>query len=150
MSTRRLNDRHAALRNMSAQISGGSGAVFQVVLIERLLQANRNGFQVASGQAAIGGVAFSQDQQVFFLLRQHIIVGAEKAANVGHAILFGGHGAAIAKREHLPRNLLGSLVLVAGFAQLNEVGIFSKATGIEIKRDAMLAAYRAYRASIGH
>src|SRR5205823_13868596 len=136
--------------NMSAQISGGSGAVFQVVLVERLLQANRNGFQVASRQAAIGGVAFSQDQQVFFLLRQHVIIGAEKAANVGHAIFFGGHGAAIAQSKHLLRNLLGSLVLVAGFAQFNEVGVFSKPTVIEIKRDAMLAAHRAYRASIGH
>ena len=64
--------------------------------MERFLHADGDGFEVASGQAAVGGIALGQDQQIFFLLRQQVVVGAEKAADVGHAVFLGGHGAAVA------------------------------------------------------
>lgn len=84
------------LRDVIAEVPGRGDAITQVVLIERLLHADCDGFQVASSQAAVGGIAFGQNEQVLLLLRQQIVVRAEKAANVGHSVLLRGHGAAVA------------------------------------------------------
>ena len=92
-----------------AQIGGRGDAVAQVVFVQRLLHAHGDGFQVAARKAAVSGIAFGEDQQVLLLRGQDVVVGAEKAADVGHAVFLGRHGAAVAQREHLLRNLLRSL-----------------------------------------
>ena len=63
----RLHDGHAVLGDVVAQIGGGGDAVAQVVLVQRFLQAHGDGLQVAAGQAAVGGKALGQDQQVLLL-----------------------------------------------------------------------------------
>ena len=109
MTSRRLHDGNAVLGDVIAEISGGGDAVAQVVFVERLLHADGDGLEVASGEAAVGWIAFGQDEQVLFLLREQIVVRAEEAADVGHAVFLGGHGAAIAEPKHLLRDLLGSV-----------------------------------------
>ena len=121
-----------------AEISGGGNTVAQVIFVERLLHADGNRLEIASSQAAVGGIALGQDEQVLFLLGQHVVVGAEEAADVGHAVFLGGHGAAVAEREHLLRDLLGSACRRSRLAQLDEVRILGEAAGVEIKRDLVL------------
>ena len=107
MAARRLHDRHALARDVVAQVRRRRDAIAQVVLFEHFLNADGDRFQVAPGQAAIGRIAFGQDQQIFFLLREQIVVGAEKAADVRHAVLLRRHGAAVAQPKHLLRDLFG-------------------------------------------
>ena len=148
MAAGRLHNRHALVRDVLAQVGGGDDAVAQVVLLQRLLQADGNRLQVAPCQPAIGGVALGEDEQVFFLLRQRVVVGAEEAADVGQPVFFGAHGAAVAERKHLLRNLLRRLVLVARLAQLDEVGVLGEAAGVEVERNAVPLADGPHRACV--
>ena len=94
------------LRDVVAEIGGRGDAVAQVVFFEGLLHADGDGFEIASGEAAVGGIALGEDEQILFLLGEQVVVGAEEAADVGHAVFLGGHGAAVAEAEHLLRDLL--------------------------------------------
>ena len=98
------------LRDVVAEICGRGDAVAQVVFFQRFLNADGDGFEVASGEAAVGGIAFGEDQQIFFLLRQQIVIGAEEAADIGHAVFFGGHGASVAVAEHFLRDFFRRFV----------------------------------------
>jgi hypothetical protein len=106
-----------------AEISRRGDAIAQIVLVQSLLQADGNGLQIASGEAAVGRIAFRQDQQVLLLRGENAVVGAKKTADVRHAVFLCRHGAAVAQREHLLRDLLGRLGCVAIFPQLDEVSI---------------------------
>ena len=55
---------------MIAEIGGRGDAVAQVIFFERFLHADGDGFEIASGEAAVGGIAFGEDEQIFFLLRE--------------------------------------------------------------------------------
>ena len=140
----RLDDGNSAGSDVIAEICGGGDAVAEVVLLKRLLDADGDGFEVAAGEAAVGGVALGEDEQIFLLLGEHVVVGAEEAANVGHAVFFGGHGAAVAQAEHLLRNLFRSFVGVAGLAKLDEPGVLGEAAGVEVERNAVAFADGAY------
>ena len=73
VTTRWLHDRNAMARNVIAQISRRGDAVAQVVLFQRFLHANGDGLEIAPGQAAVSGIPFRQDQQVFFLLGEQVV-----------------------------------------------------------------------------
>src|SRR3974390_907621 len=100
MATRRLNDRDTFAGDVIAEERGGSNAIFQVVLVQRFLETNGDRIEVASGEAAVGRKAFGQDEEIFLLLGEDVVVGAEKAAYIDEAILFGGHGAAVGEGKH--------------------------------------------------
>ena len=70
VAARRLYDRHALLGNVVAQVAGRSDAVFEVVMVQRFLESDGDGFEIASGQASVGGIALGENQQVLLLLRQ--------------------------------------------------------------------------------
>ena len=70
VAARRLHDGDAMLRDVIAEVSGGGDAIAQIVFVERLLHADGDGFEITSGQTAIGWVAFGQDEQILFLLCQ--------------------------------------------------------------------------------
>ena len=89
MSAGRLHDGHALGRNVIAQVSSGCDPVTQVVFFKGLLHADRDGFEVAPGEAAIGGISLGENQQILFLLREEIVVGAKESADVRHAIFLG-------------------------------------------------------------
>ena len=58
----RLNYGDSLRGDMVAQVGSRCDAVVQIVFVQDLLQAYGDGFQVAAGQASIGGIAFGQDQ----------------------------------------------------------------------------------------
>ena len=96
MAAGRLDDGHALGGNVVAEVRGRGDAIAQIVLLERLLHADGDGFEIAAGKAAVGGISLGEDQQIFFLLRKQVVVGAKEPADVGHAVFLGGHGAAVA------------------------------------------------------
>src|SRR5580704_1562152 len=53
VASRRLDDRHATVGDMAPEVVGRGNPVLQIIRIEDLLQPNGNGFEVASGKAAI-------------------------------------------------------------------------------------------------
>ena len=150
MPARRLDNRNSLRRNMIPKICGRSDAILQIIFFKRLLQSNSNGFQITPGQSTVSRIPLGQNQQIFFLLRQQVVIGAKKTANIRHAIFLGRHGAAVAVAEHFLRNLLGRFGFVSRLTQLDEVGIFGEAASIEIKRDFMFAANRANLPDIFH
>ena len=119
-------------------------------LLRGFLHADGDGFEIASGEAAVGGISLGEDEQIFFLLGEQVVVGAEEAADVGHAVFLGGHGASVAVAEHFLRDLFGSFGFVSFFAQLDEPGIFGEAAGVEVERDAVALADGADLADVFH
>ena len=146
----RHDEGDSLLGEVVSEVGGGGDAVTQVVFVTGLLQADGDGFEIASGEASVGGVAFGEDEQVFFLLGKNVIVGAEESADVGHAVFLGAHGAAVAEREHLLGDLFGRFVFKAGLAELDEVGVFSEAASVKVKRDVVGVAELADLAGVFH
>jgi len=70
----------------------GSDAVFSTP--PRALRSSDGNASRCVPQVRRSRKAFGQNQQIFLLLRQRIVIGAEKPANIGHASFFCGHGAA--------------------------------------------------------
>ena len=95
--------------NVIAEVCRRSNSVAKVIFFKGFLQSHCNRLQIAPGEPAICGISLGQDQQVFLLLRKQIIIRAQETADIGHAVFFGRHGAAIAVTEHLLRDLLGGL-----------------------------------------
>jgi hypothetical protein len=62
MSPRRLNDRYTLPGNVFTEVFGRGDPVFEVVFMKDFLETNGDGFQIPSGQAAIRGKSFCQDQ----------------------------------------------------------------------------------------
>ena len=50
----RLHDGHARCGDVFAEVGGGGDAIAQVVLFERLLQADGDGLEIAAGETAVG------------------------------------------------------------------------------------------------
>ena len=140
------------LGDVAAEIGGRDDAVAQVVLVERFLQADGDGFEVASGEAAVGGIALGEDEQVLspaaasrsslvqrkppMLAKPSFLadmVQPSASENISCAICF------------------GRLVCVAGLAQLDEVGVFGEAAGVEVERNADAARQTALTGvDVGH
>ena len=72
------------------------------------LHADRNGLQIAPRETAIRWIPFGQDQQIFLLLRECVVIRTQEPADVGHAVFLRGHGAAIAVGKHFLRDLFRS------------------------------------------
>src|SRR5690242_4607579 len=53
-------------------------------------------------------------------------------------------------REDLTRDLARRLIGVSGLAELDEIGIFSEAAGIDVERNAMLSADFLHRTNVVH
>ena len=109
MTARRLDNRHSLRSNVIAEIGSRSNAILQVILVQDLLQANRNRFEIAPGEAAVRGIALGQNEQVFFPLRKRVVIGAQEPTDICQTVFLRGHGAAIAVAEHLLRDLLRGL-----------------------------------------
>jgi hypothetical protein len=138
VAARRLHDGHAFRRDVIAKKCRGSDALFQVILFKRFAQADGDRIQVASGQAAVCWKAFRENQKVFFLPGEEIVVSTKKATDIHEPIFFSGRGAAIGVRKHFARNLEWRFVREAHFAQFDEVGVLREAASIDTERDAVL------------
>src|SRR5215472_17367468 len=86
VSTGWLHDRHPFLGNVIPKKGGGSYAIFQILLFERFVQPHGDGLQVAPSKAAVRGETLREDEEVFLLLGQKVIVRAEETADIGHAV----------------------------------------------------------------
>ena len=136
---RRLEDRHAGRGDALAEVLHRGVAILLVGEIERLVEADRDRFEVASGQPAVGRKALGQDEQLLLVPRHGVVVGAQEAADVGHAVLLRAHRAAVGEREHLARDVEEREVGEARLARLDEVGVLGEAAGVEIERHAARA-----------
>ena len=67
---------------MVAEVSRGGVAVLQVIQVERFVEPDGDGFEVATGQPAVGREALGEDEQVAFGFGQFVVVGAQEPADV--------------------------------------------------------------------
>src|SRR3989475_13307636 len=89
-------------RSLLGEIGRGAQPVLQVVLVERFIETGRHRLQVVAREAAVGGEALSEDQQIAALARDVGIVHRQEPPDVREPVLLGGHGASVGQREHLP------------------------------------------------
>src|SRR4029077_11629531 len=150
VSARRLHNRNSLFRDVIAKISGGGDTIAEVVLLQGLLYTDRNRLEVATGESAVCGTAFRQNQQILFLRGQLVVIGAEKAADVGHTIFLRRHGAAVSIVKHLLGDLLRGLGLVARLPQLDEVSVLGETTRVEVEWQSVLPAHLADLADVLH
>src|SRR5215469_1031577 len=61
MPAGRLYDGHTAIGDMPSKIARACDAVFEIVRVENLFEADRNGIEVPPRQSAIGGKSFGED-----------------------------------------------------------------------------------------
>ena len=146
----RLHDGNALVGDVVAQIGGGSDAVAQIIFFQRLLHANGNGFKVAAGKAAVGGIALGENQADLFPAPRARSSLVQRKPPMLAMPSFLADMVQPSPSEHLLRDLLGSLCVVAFFAQLDEVGVLGEAAGVEVERNAVLPANRADGASVLH
>ena len=104
--------------------------------------------QVAACKSTVSGKPSVRIRQIFLLLGQDVVIGAEEPANVGESILFRRHGAAIALGENLLSNLSRRFRRVTRFTQLDEVGVFRETARVDVKRNPMFLAYLFHFANI--
>ena len=150
VAARRVDDRVADLVEVAAEVGRLRDAVAQVVLVQGLVEADGDRVEVASGQPAVGREALGEDEQILLAPRQHVVVGAQEAADVGQAVLLGAHRAAVAQGHHLARDVDHAVVGKAPLAQLHEVGVLAEATGVEVERDAVGLEHLLHGAHVGH
>ena len=131
-------------------------AAVHVTEVAALIQAAGQGHDVPAAHAAVGVVAVAGD---LLDLQQHAHVGldasvlvevgellpeqaliteGQHAAHVGVAVLLGGHGEAVAVREHFRGDLGDGFVLIAGLVHLDEVAVLRPAGHVEDQGDVIL------------
>ena len=113
------------------------------------MQTGGNGLHVVARQATVGRETFREDKQVAAALGPLVIVECQEAADVGHAVLFGAHGAAVGEGKHLLGDRERRLLGVARFALLDEPGVLGVTAGVEEERHAVGPAHVAHGADIG-
>ena len=150
MATRGLDEGDSRPFHAFAQVFDGANAVAQIILIQRFLQPDGDGLQIIPCQAPVGGESFAQDLHIFAALGQIIIIHGQKAADVGHAILFGAHGGAVGVAEHLLCDLHRRFVGVALLPHLDEPGVFRKAAGVDEEGNVMTMRNLTGPSDIGH
>ena len=69
VATGRLDDRHAVVGDMTAEIARGGDAVFEIIRIEHFFEPHGDRFQIAPRKTAVGGKPFGENQQIALLLR---------------------------------------------------------------------------------
>lgn len=78
-----------------------------VLLVGRIefVEADRDRLEVASGETAVSREALGENQKLFLVARDGVVVGAQETADVRHAVLLRAHRAAVGEREHLARDV---------------------------------------------
>ncbi len=149
VATAGLHHRDAGCGQGFAQVGGGADAIAQVVVINDFLQPLRQGFQIASGEAAVGGKTLGQDQEIAALLGQGVIVERQPAADIAHRVFLGAHGHAIGQAGHFAHDVSDIALALSGFAFADEPGVFGKAAGVQEQGHAVAAADRMGFVQIG-
>src|SRR6185437_1413611 len=129
---------------MAPEVAGGSDAIFQIIGVKHFFEADGDCFKVAAGESAVSGKALGENQEIGFLLRDVIVIRAEKAADVGESVLLRGERAAIGKRKNLACDIEGLPIRIARLTLPNEPGVFGEAAGVEIQRNSRLLTNALY------
>src|ERR1700733_5425656 len=95
---------------MVAKICCRCDSITQVILLQCFLYTDGDRLEIASSQSAICWITFGENEEIFFLLCQEIVTGAEEPSYICHAVFLCRHGATIAVSKHFLCNLLWSLV----------------------------------------
>src|SRR6185436_21195147 len=77
-----------------------------------------------------------------------IIVHCEKASDVGEAVLFRRHRAAVGEAEHLACDLARCPAVLSRLTLLDEPGVFGETAGVEKQRLAIAIAERTGAAEV--
>ena len=146
----RLEERHAGGREVVPDVRGGRDPVLQVLLVEDLVDPDRERLEVAAGEPAVRDEPLGEDEQGADPLGPLVGVDRDHPADVAERVLLHRHQGAVGEREHLAGDLAGRPVPVAGLSQLDEVGVLREARGVEQQRDAEAVADRARSPYVGH
>ena len=73
--------------------------------LQRFQQTDGNDFQVSARQTAVSGKPLGQDQQVFKIFCQLVVVAGKKTSDIGQTVFFGTHDGTITIRK----NFLGKV-----------------------------------------
>ncbi len=137
VSAGRLKDGHPLGHEPLAQVLDRADAILQVVLVEHFVQPDGDGLQVAARQAAVGREALGDDQEVAGLGGQGVVVDGQESAHVDDGVFLGAHRRAVGVGEHLLDDALDGAVGVARLAELDEIGVFGEAAGVQEQGDAV-------------
>ena len=74
-------------------------------MVDDLAQALGDRLEVAAGEAAVGGEALGEDEEVAAALGQVVVVHGQPAADVGEAVLLGAHRHPVGERGDLPHDV---------------------------------------------
>ena len=97
-----------------------------------------HGFHVSSGESSISVKTLVKHNHIPGLLKEIPIIERQESPDIHHEILFSRHGATIGVGAKFMKNLGDSLVLIALFSSLDEVGVLDRARGIEHHLDSVL------------
>ena len=140
----------AVLVKACCQVLDLLDAGVEVVELGVLVQAYGQCLHVAAVHAAVGEVALADDGEDLGGLEPVIVAGGDEAAHVHDAVLLRRHGHAVGQVEHLASDLLDGLVLVAFFADFDEVCVLGEAGGVEDDALAVLVGDGADLAEVLH
>ena len=144
----RLDARYSGIHQRLSEIRRRADPVAQVVLLDHLLETLRDGFEVATSEAAIGGKTLRQDQQVPTALRPGVIVHRQPAANIGDGVLLGAHRHPIRQRCHLAHDLADLHVGIPSLALLDEPRVLRKTARVQEERKPVSVTHLAHGAQV--
>ena len=121
----------------------------QIIFIQHFFQPTGDGFQIASGQSAVGGKSLDQNQAIGDFFRQRIVVHADKSADIHQSILFRAHRATVAERKNFLRNFFYGMIAKFRLAFLYQKTVFRKAAGIKKQRDVVFVEQLAHCPDVG-
>ena len=149
MSADGLHHRDARPTQCVAQVGRRTDAVAQVVGADGFAQSLGQGLEVATGQAAVGGEAFGQDEHVAATFGEGVVVERQPAADVAEGVLLRAHRHAVGQGGHLANDVGDLALALALFALVDEPGVLREAAGVEEEGDAVAVTYLAGRADVG-
>ena len=141
---------HAVFVEQVAQQFHLADAGVELFELGILVEAHGQGVHVAARHAAVGEVTLVHDAVLHRLAVELLVVHGQEAAHVHHAVLLGRNGHQVGVGVDFAYDLLDALVLVAGLAGLDEVGVLGEAGRVDQHRDAVAAAQLGGLADVAH
>ena len=126
-----LDDRDVPLLEQLAEVADLADADADVLVLDRLLDADGERLHVAPGHAAVGVEPLVDHDEVAQLLEDVPVVDRQPAADVDEVVLLGAHPGAVGVRAELEQDLGDRRVGVARLALLDEERVLDHARGVE-------------------
>ena len=137
MSPDRAHDRNVPFDQPIAKVLNLADSSPDVIVLNRLLDANCHCFHITAGHATVSVQSFIDDDQVAYLFMYVIIVDGQPAADIDQRVLLAAHGAAIGVAAKLKQDGCYVFVCISRLRLLDEIGVFDTAGCIEEYVDTM-------------